>query len=100
MEKTFPGIFVGPKGFAHTYLNLFFPNYIHRTKDHLALSSEIRFIDLGLNYAQHSNTPARQHSDTMLSADPLNVAFESGIFDRLRKPSFQYSNIRGSQKSG
>ena len=46
------------------------PNDIHRANDHRAILSKTRFIQLGLNDVQHSNTPALQHSGTVLSAEP------------------------------
>jgi hypothetical protein len=49
------------------YLNVSFPTYFHRAYDHVPMMSKARFIQLALNYGQHSNTPVLQYSGLMLS---------------------------------
>jgi hypothetical protein len=49
----------------------FLPNYIYRATEHIAILFKARFIHLGLNFTQHSNTPVLQHSGTILSTKPL-----------------------------
>ena len=48
-----------------------FFSYTHRANHHIARMSKSGFIQLGLNYDQNSNTPALQHSGSMLSAQPF-----------------------------
>jgi hypothetical protein len=70
MKTTFPGRFKWSKLFDYINLIEFLSNYIQRENDHFVIFSKTRFIKLGLNYAQQSNTPIRQHPGSMLSANP------------------------------
>ena len=73
LEKTFPVIFGWIKCFAHTYLNMFLPIYIHRENDHIALLSKTAFsytsvsITLNTPILQYSNTPALCYRQSQLS---------------------------------
>jgi len=62
-------------------LKMFLPNYIHRANDHVGILSKTLFIHLGMNYAQHSNTPVLQFSNTKLSAEPsiCNLALRTSF---------------------
>jgi hypothetical protein len=58
MERAFPGIFGWSNYIAHVRLNSLLPKYILVANDHVVIMYKTRFIHLGLNHTQYSNTPA------------------------------------------
>ena len=74
MEKIFSGIFGRAKRLSDTYQNLFMFNYIRQANDCIPMLSKTRHMALGLNYAQRSNTPSLQNSDSILLIEPVNCS--------------------------